>query len=450
MVNQQRLIIIGGGPAGVEAALIAARLGARTTLISDGPIGGRAVWDSLLPSKAWLTAADMAGEAAEMGAFGFSLDPSTLGMNPPTLLNRLELTKKGWSAFQEQELTSLGVEIIHGQAAFVADRTIEIVTDDKPIRHEAEKFIIATGSNPSFPEGLKPDGKRVLAPRFASHLSNLPQSITVIGAGPTGSEFAYLFDRMGVAVIWIVDPFGVLPMFHPEAGRFLANKLQQRGVKIIYDHFATQITRHDDHVRVELDGYPSIETEMAFVAIGRQPDWSRLRLENAGLMHQNGPIPTDQFCRTSNPAVYLVGDADGGWMVANKAMAQASIAVRHALGVPVEPYDAGRILLATYTDPQVAQIGKLSGSDIATRRVSYDVSLKARLLPDAEGFVEIAYNQSGGRICGGLAVGNHAADVLAPLAVALVAGMTLDQLAATYVAHPALSELVFLAARAIS
>ena len=198
---------------------------------------------------------------------------------------------------------------------------------------------------------------------------------------------------------------------------------------------------------VHLDDGHTLEADMAFVAIGRRPDWGRLNLSAAGIDPTDGRVTVDAFGRCTNPAIYLVGDADGGLMHANKAMAQGRVAALHAMGLPVEPFNPDNVLLATYTEPQAAQVGQVEGLDVITRRVSYAGALKPNLTGETAGFVEISYRQEDRRLSGGLAVGPHAADVLAPVAVALQLKATIDQLAGIYVAHPTLSELVFQAAR---
>ncbi len=427
----KQLIVIGGGLGGSEAARSAARAGAKVTLVTDGPIGGRAGWHSLLPSKVWLAAAEMAS--------GLAL--------PEDILARLQATRTQWNEQQQEALLALGVAIVSGAAAFVGADSLEVTQDGITTRLAADRFVVATGSVPVFPAGLKPDGRKVIAPRLMSQLNELPDSMVVIGGGSTGCEFAHLFNVLGVNVHWVIDAFGVLPTYHPDAGRFLMAALMERGVSVYMGQVAETIDRSGEGVVVILSDGTRLSAGMAFAAVGRQPDVSRLQLDRAGIDSENWPLELDEFGRSSNPAVYVIGDAAGSPMVANKAMAQGRIAALHALGIAAEPFDFSTLLLATYTRPEVAQIGDVAAGVLAHVRLPYDQALKPWLLNDTSGFVDIAYESSSGRVTGGIAVGEHAAEALAPLVVALRAQLRIDDLAALYSAHPTLSELVFAAAR---
>ena len=426
----QHVLIIGGGPAGIEAARAVVEGGGQATLVSDRPIGGRAGWDSLLPSKVWLTAAARRGHTADA----------------PAVVRHLVQVKEAWTGRQASDLAALGVELIEGTAAFVAPDTVEITHGETRARRQADHFIVATGSAPWFPEGLNPDGRRVLAPRFASRMETLPTSAVVIGSGPTGCEFAYLFNTLGTRVTWIVDAFGVLPAFHQDAGEALGAALVEDGVTMIAGRAATHIERGEEGIVVTVDDGSEYPAGIAFVATGRRPDWGRLNLSAAGLDPADGAVVVDAYGRTENPAIFLVGDADGGMMVANKAMTQARIAARRALGLPVRPFDPDRVLLAIYTEPQVAQIGQVAGVGIVARRVDYAAGLKAHL-EAASGFVTLTYDEEDGNLAGAVAVGPHAAEVLAPVAVALALEATIEEFADLYMAHPTYTELAFLAAR---
>ncbi len=440
------IIVIGGGPAGIEAARAAASAGGQVILVSEGPVGGRAGWHSLLPSKVWLTAADTAGLGAELP----TLVQGGKGQSDSgAIVAEIQAVKERWNTQQEQQLKSLGVEIVNGLGSFEAANQV-VVKDDKEqvvSRLQGETVIVATGSAPIFPPNLRPDGERVLAPRFASKLDPLPESVVVIGAGATGCEFTYLFNRLGVKVTWIVDPYGVLPVFAPEAGQLLAEVLVKREVQMVRDQFAERIEPTAAGVTVVTSAGESYSAEMAFVAIGRRPDLNRLNLKAAGLTLEAGQAPpVDQFCRTSIPGLYAVGDAAGPPMVANRAMAQARVAGLHAAGVTPPPFRSETVIAAIYTEPQVAQVGTVAGEDIAKAQVPFNAALKTHLLPEQEGFLSLAYD-SNRRVVGGVTVGAYAADLLAPVALAIQLEAELADLASLYGAHPTMSELVFMAAR---
>lgn len=446
----KQVLAIGAGPAGLEAARAAAMAGARVTLVSEGPLGGRAGWDSLIPSKVWLAAADSMSQIEQAAALGLALSgPSR--PDPAAILARIRTIARNWSDQQIKALNDLGVELITGVATFETPQQVVVKQseDEAAARLTADAIIIATGSVPFFPPNLKPDGKRILAPRFASHLEALPDSIIVIGAGATGSEFTYLFNRLGVKVTWLVDPYGVLPAFAPAAGQFLAETLAQRGVNLAANQVADRLEADETGVTVTTTSGGQYRTAMVFVAIGRFPDLSRLNLTAAGLPVPAGQsLPTDAFGRSPVPAIYAVGDAAGAPMLANRAMAQAWVAGCHAAGVETSSFRSETVIHAIYTEPQVAQVGRVTGEELQTVRLSFTEGLKAHLLPEGEGLFELAYDRDR-RVAGAVAVGPHAAEALAPVALAIQMGAALDDLAAVQGAHPTVSELAFMAARSV-
>lgn len=446
-MNKQ-IIIIGGGPAGIEAARAAAKAGSRVTLVSEGPVGGRSGWHSLLPSKVWLSAADTAGLMAESPFSNSGCVPT-----PADILPHLQQLKQQWNNQQADELAKLGVTIVNGVAAFTSVNTVVVHDGEgQPVTTlTVDAIIVATGSVPFFPPNLKPNGKTVIAPRFFSGLKSLPGSIAVIGAGATGVEAVYLFHRLGLAVTWIVDQFGVLPDYPTAAGELMAEILVKRGVKLVQGTLADHFEEEGDGVAVVLADGRRYTAGLAFVAIGRFSDLGRLNLEAAGLTVAPRTFPTtDPFCQTSVPGVYAVGDAAGPPMVANRAMAMARVAGLHAAGANVAPYNPQTVVAAVYAEPQVAQVGTTSAEDgsIQTVRLGFGAAMKAHLLGDTEGFIELAFDGAR-KVVGGTAVGPHAGDVLAPIALAIQVGATLDDLAAIFAAHPTLSELAFAAARVV-
>jgi pyruvate/2-oxoglutarate dehydrogenase complex dihydrolipoamide dehydrogenase (E3) component len=430
------IAVIGGGPAGIEAALAAARAGVRVTLVAEEALGGRANWHSLLPSKVWLAAA---------------AQHQLVPVDPPAVLERIRRTAVRWNTQQAEALQALRVTVLEGRAAFASAHALTVTGSDTQESQllEADTIIIAGGSVPRFPPELRPDGKRVIAPRFAGKLTTLPTDAVVVGGGATGCEFVYLFNRLGVQVTWVVGPEGVLPGMAPAAGQSLAATLAGRGVDLRMGQVATGIERAEDAVSVVTAGGEQYRAALAFLAIGRRPDLSRLALAAAGLP-DTGRLSVDEYLRTSVPTIYAVGDAAGAPMIANRALAQARIAARHASGATVAPFREDTVIHAVYSDPEVAQVGQLIGPGLRNVRIPFATGLKAHLADEAElatGFFELAYDGATMRVAGGLAYGAHAADALAPVAFAIQMGACVDDLAASYAAYPTISELAGLAAR---
>jgi pyruvate/2-oxoglutarate dehydrogenase complex dihydrolipoamide dehydrogenase (E3) component len=444
MDNPKQIVVVGGGPAGLQAAVAAAGAGRRVVLVTDSPPGGRAAWQTLLPSKIWLAARDTG--------------------RVPTLADlqvRCEQVASTWQRQLLDELDRAGVEIRLGTACFLSPHELQVTPQDggSPETLYGDSVILATGAVPFLPPGLQPDGERIFSPQMIWQMPRLPEDMVVIGAGGPATEYVDVFSRLGVQVTWVTGPVSVLSAFPPDAGHFITGVMQRRGVRVIAGMLAREIEW------VETDGQPCVRVltvsgaaypaEMAFVAIGMRPDLERLNLPAAGLKAgSSGGLAVDPYGRTAVEHIYLAGDAASP-LSANISIAQGRLAGRHAAGLQVEPLHSDQAVMAIYTDPQVAMVGRMSDRNTPVQKVRlpFSASLRAHLMPasrqtDDMGFLEIAYD-SGRRVVGGFAVCPEAAELLTPLAVAIRAGMTIDALAAVYPAHPTFSELAILAARSV-
>jgi dihydrolipoamide dehydrogenase len=447
-----RICVIGGGPAGIGAALEAAMLGAEASLISTEDVGGRATWHSLVPSKVCLTAADHLAEAAHFGDLGLQGAPPTVDLG--RLMERIAAQAADWSRRQARLLEDRGVRLLAGTARFRTADTIGLSRTDEPDRVVAfDKAIIATGSIPIFLPTIKPDVPRILAPRAIGKLDAWPSTMIVIGGGVTGAEFASFFAAVGARVVWITDQDQMLPRSDRDLSAALERSFAARGVGILKNAPVAAVRREDDGVAVQLRDGSVLNGSHAFIAIGRRPDTDALGLEAADVAHGPDGIGVDVYCRTGRPNIYAAGDVTGPPFVANRGLAQARVAARHACGIAVAPFREYAVIEATYTSPQVAQVGVGETQAATTERrvrvfrAAYDQALKPRLGGTAHGFVKILADARDGRIVGGGAFGERAAEVLAPVAVAIAGALAVEDLAAVFPAYPTLAELIGIAVR---
>jgi dihydrolipoamide dehydrogenase len=447
-----KLIVVGGGPAGITAALEAAARGAQVTLVSAEAIGGRANWHSLVPSKVYLTAADHLGEShhyPDLGLRGASPEPDLAALR-----SRIADQARAWSGHHEHQLRQHGVTVIAGKASFVDSQYIRVDREGAAMQTLAfDRAVIATGSEPIFLPQIKPDGNRILAPRLAGKLAEWPRHMIIIGGGVTGAEFTYFFNRMGYPVTWVTDLAILLPRTDRDLSDALEQALQARGVTILKSAPVQSVMAEDDGVVATLKDGRSLAGSHAFIAMGRRPDTAGLNLEAASIAYTAQGIHVDAFCQTSQPHIYAAGDVAGAPYIANRGQAQARVAARHALGVATPPFRAEAIIEAIYTSPQLAQLGLTEfeaahqGHTVKVYRAEYGDALKPRLSGDAMGFIKLLVDPQEGRILGGAALGERAAEVLGAIAVAMVGGVKIDTLATLFPAYPTLTELVGIAVR---
>lgn len=448
---QKKIVVIGGGPAGLAAAKEVARLGGAVVLVEQDRSGGRALWHSLVPSKIWLSAANSLEEIA-LQAGNFTLSVENLRLHPAAVLKRMEKVKENLGEREERELKSLKVKTVSGTASFVDSHRITISSPRNKKTHdiEADAFIIAAGSVPIFPEGIKPDGKRIFAPRLMSNFQKIPRSIIMVGGGVTGTEFIYMFNQLGSQVTAVTDVSQILPRVDPDVSETLEQILSERGIVFYKNSPVRQVINRGESVAVIWENGKTLEAESAFIAIGRRPDIQNLHLERAGVhLTESAQLVVNQYCQTNIPHIYAAGDVTGVPMMANRAAAQGRMAAQHIFHSTNNDFTTKIIIEAVYTEPEVAQVGKTEseadrefGQQIQVLKGRYSDIWKNVISGHEEGFLKVILHRGSGKILGAAAVGYHAADLLMPLAVALRADMTYRVLLDVVPANPALTELV--------
>jgi len=432
-----RVLVIGGGPGGIAAASAAASNGAEVTLITDGPLGGG--WETLLAGKLLLQASRSTPRPSH------SNDQLALQQ----CWTRHRAIVDTWRSRQHDALRDRQVRLVKGVARFETPCKLNVERADGHFVLEGDAIVVAVGATPIFPPSLTPDGVRVWAPHLIHKLPALPESIIVVGGGAPAAEYADAFSALNVAVTWLIAAEkDVLPFFPRAAVDYLLKRLQQRGVNLVSGYWVSSIRTLGDHVRVTTRESRLFEADHALVCLGHGPDFDRLNLEAAGLQPDSaGRFETDGYGRIAGTShIYLVGDAARP-ISANTAMVQGRTAGLHAAGADCHPADRLPVVIPIYTRPAIAQVGLTSADkpEIHSCRIAYDHTLQAYLLGE-EGWLELFYDEEK-RVVGGFAVGMQAAQIVSQIALAVRSETTLHQLADVFVAHPTLSELIFMAGR---
>jgi dihydrolipoamide dehydrogenase len=444
----QRFVVIGGGPAGNQAATTAARLGAEVTLIERDVVGGAAhLWDCI-PSKAMIATGDaltLLRQAEGMGLRGVDahLDFDALRTRIAGIEHRLEHSVTGL-------LTSQGVRLLHGTGRLVGPHEVEVTEVDGTVSTiPADTVVLSTGSRPRIPDWAPIDGERVLTTRHAYPPPTLPEHLIVIGSGVTGVEFVHMFSAFGCQVTLIVSRQQVLPQKDPEVAAVLEDDFLGRGVKLLKGARAEGIDVSDDGVAVRCDDGRVARGSHVLLCIGSIPNSEGLGLEAAGVVLDGGYVKVDHNCKSSVPHVYAAGDLSGKLPLSSVASIQGRKIAEHALGLHAGPHrhlDYEKAASAIFTDPEIADVGLAEadafaeGRKVRVTKVPFSASAKALINNDPRGFVKIVSDPATGVVLGGSIVGRHAAELISVIAVAVTAGLKVIDLAESILVHPALAE----------
>ncbi len=452
--------IIGGGPGGYEAALVARQLGADVTLIHSTGLGGSAVLTDCVPSKALIATAGVITAAGSSASLGVRLNGQ-----PPTAANfgvdlrAVNARINALAAAQSQDITASlvaqGVKLISGHAELRGPRIVSISTSDGVITEiTAEIILIATGARPrQLPEAL-PDGERILDWEQLYGLTELPERLIVVGSGVTGAEFAGAYHGLGCDVVLVSSRDRVLPGEDPDAAQVIEDVFKRNGASVKEQSRAIAARRTASGVEVTLETGEIITGSHVLMAVGSLPNTDAIGLETAGVeLDERGFIVTDRVSRTSVNGVYAAGDCTGVLMLASVAAMQGRIAMWHALGDAVAPIELHQVSSTVFTNPEIATVG-VSQRDLDNGSFVGDVVLvhlaanaRAKIEETHDGFVKLFCRTETRIIAGAVVVGPNASELIHSLTIAVEQRLTVDQIAATFTVYPSLSGSVAEAAR---
>jgi NAD(P)H dehydrogenase (quinone) len=455
-----RIAIIGGGPAGYEAAQVAAGLDAQVTLIESDGIGGACVLYDCVPSKTLIATSERVTALRAAPELGLS-STADVHVRLQQVNRRVQQLAASQSADIRQRLVAAGVQLLSGRGRFAAEQSgrtyrIEVQpADGQPVTElEADVVLLATGGTPRILPGAEPDGERVLSWRDIYRLAELPSHLIVVGSGVTGAEFASAYSEMGVPTTLVSSRQKVLPGEDPDAADVIEQVFTSHGGMLVKQARAQTVKRTADGVEVLLTDGRTLTGSHALMCVGSVPNTEGLGLEHVGLeLTEAGFVEVDRVSRTAVPGIYAAGDCTGVLLLASVAAMQGRVAMWHALGEAVQPLRLKTVAANVFTHPEIATVGighaEVSAGEVPARTVLLPLAgnARAKMQGVAEGFVKLYCRPATGVVIGGTVVAPAASELIQPLAMAVQLGLTVNQLAATFTVYPSISGSVIEAAR---
>jgi dihydrolipoamide dehydrogenase len=457
-----RIVIIGGGPAGYEAALVAAQLDADVTVVEAEGAGGACVLHDCVPSKTFIASSEVVTGYRDTEEFGIRSDGlESVTVDAAAVHGRVKRLALAQSSDIQAKLIKAGVTFVSGRARLGADtlghthRVVINPDDGHPAYSvDASTVLIATGATPRVLPTAVPDGERILDWRQVYDLPELPDRLIVVGSGVTGAEFASAYLAMGVEVTLVSSRDRVMPHEDADAAAAIEQVFRSRGMSILNNSRAKVVRRTDDGVEVGLADGRTVSGTHALMAVGSVPNTADLGLTEYGVaVAPGGYVTTDRVSRTNVPGIYAAGDCTGVLPLASVAAMQGRIAMWHALGEAVQPLRLRTVAANVFTDPELATVGvsqdEADSGRTPARQVmlALDGNARAKMADLHDGFVKLFCRPASGQIIGGVVVAPNASELILPITVAVENHLTVNQLAQTITIYPSLSGSITEAAR---
>ena len=459
-----RIVIIGGGPAGYEAALVAASHGreaAHITVVEDSGVGGACVLYDCVPSKTFIASTGVRTELRRANGLGFDIAVEDAKITLSQIHNRVKTLAVSQSADIGSQLVREGVTVIRGRGELVDDfpgmahHRVKVTTPEGKVGVlKADVVLIATGASPRVLPGAVPDGERILTWRQLYDLTELPSHLVIVGSGVTGAEFCNAYTELGVDVTVVASRDQILPHEDSDAAAVLEEALAERGVKLVKNARADSVTRTEDGVLVKLADGRTVTGSHALMTVGSVPNTGGLGLDRVGIeLKPGGYLPVDRVSRTSATGIYAAGDCTGLLPLASVAAMQGRIAMYHALGDEVTPIRLRTVAAAVFTRPEIAAVGisqnAIDSGSVPARTLMLPLTTNARAKMSLlrRGFVKIFCRPATGVVIGGVVVAPIASELILPIALAVQNHLTVRDLAQTLSVYPSLSGSVIEAAR---
>jgi dihydrolipoamide dehydrogenase len=454
-----RIVILGGGPGGYEAALVAAQLGAEVVLVERDGVGGACVLADCVPSKTLIATSESiaaleASEALGIRSLAGGTASDHVEVDADTVYSRVKALAAAQSADITRLVSSKGVRVVRGTGCFAGPGRIVISSAAGDEELAADVVLIATGASPRVLPDAEPDGERILTWQQVYDLPSLPEHLVVVGSGVTGAEFASAYLALGSKVTLVSSRDRVMPSEDADAALLIEEVFTRRGMSIVKQARAAGVRRTADGIEVQLKDGGTVSGTHCLVTVGSVPNTAELRLDRVGVeTTEAGYVKVDRVSRTNVQGVYAAGDCTGLLLLASVAAMQGRTAMWHALGDAVLPLRLATVSANVFTDPEIATVGLPAVEVAADRGGVREVKLplatnaRAKMQGIEDGFVKLYCRPGTGTVLGGVVVAPRASELILPVSLAVQHGLTVDQLAHTFTIYPSISGSVTEAAR---
>ncbi len=442
------ILIIGGGPGGYVAAIRAAQLGAKVTLVEEREIGGTCLNRGCIPTKALYTNAEILNTLKDIDSFGIRVD--NYGIDVEQVQKRKQAVVDQLVGGIEKLIKAQGIKVLRGRGKILDKNTVHVVLNagvEETV--SAKNIIIATGSRPSIPNIPGADLEGVITSDDILNFTEVPKRLAVAGSGVIGIEFAYIFNAMGSEVSVISST--LLKRVDKDITKRLPSILKKQGIKLYDEVRAKEIIKGENGLIIKAaskkEGKEDIEIEADYLlmASGREPVLEGLNLDAVGIEYDKKGIMVDEHYETNIPGIYAIGDVIGGIMLAHVASHEGIHAVEHITGI-TSRVKQDVVPDCIFIKPQIACVGlteemaKEKDLDYRVSKFMFGANGKALAMGEPEGFVKVISSGEENKIIGVHIMGPHASDLIHEGALAIANDMNAEEIANTIHAHPTLGE----------
>jgi dihydrolipoamide dehydrogenase len=436
------LVVLGGGPGGLDCALAAAGLGLSVALVEREALGGTCLNRGCIPTKLFLGAAEPAHALAALGKFKLAAGEVTVDLG--ALQERKKKILEGTRKASGQRLKAAGVELVPGAGTILPDKVVMVRGDGWERTVHYGSLIVATGARPGAPKALAPDGDRILDSDAILELTAAPKRLAIIGGGFIGLELARFFSLLGAKITLLEALDRLLPLEDPEVSKALLSAHRREGWDIRLGARVAGLKSDGAEAVVNLEDESEVRADYCLVAVGRAPNTAGLGLEAAGAtLDGRGFVQTDPHLRAAE-GVYVIGDANGRLQLAHAASSQGAYAARHAAGREQLPYSPGPIPWCVYGEPQVLRVGASAaelaaqGAEPAASAAQLAANPICQAAAQTAGFVKCLWAY--GRLHGVTAVGHGVSHLAAAATIMVAQGWNRADAERLVFAHPTLDE----------
>jgi dihydrolipoamide dehydrogenase len=444
-MNPAKIIVIGGGPGGYVAAIRAAQLGAKVTLIEKDKIGGTCLNRGCIPTKSLLHDAKILRSLRDSSVFHPLCHE---GFDPfESMMNRKEKVVEELVKGVETLLQSQRVAVKQGHAELLGFHQIVVLSGGgEKETLEADVIILAPGSKSKNLPDIVPDGEKIVTSDEALKLRKVPKEIVIVGGGYIGVEFATIFNTFGSKVTMVEILENILPGLEGELVRNLRRFLERDGIKIFTKSKIEELRSVGDGLRIKVrtsQGIENIGAEKVFVAVGRVPNLD-LDFSKAGVEFSSAGIRVNRRMETTRPHIYAIGDAIGGTLLAHVAMEEAVMAAENAMGFDRQ-MDADPLPFCIFTYPEIASIGltekeaKEKG-EIKIGRFPFRSNPAALISGETDGLIKVIVDRGNDRILGVHIIGHEASNLISVASSLMKQGIKSKDFSRFIQAHPTSAE----------